>query len=220
MTANEALSILFEDEDIHHFNDLKQDKYRWILHSLYVGQAAGRIARELGLDYDYARAIGFLHDIGRKINHNNHVIEGYKYLVKHNHPNEARYCITHSFINNIIPNTAGGGPKDRESYDFIKSYLDTINVNIYDNIIQLCDLFCLETGYTTFEKRILDITKRKGVYPNSVSHYESIMELKNRIETMMGKSIYSLFPEIKKEDIDSIDSDYEELMELFKTKKK
>ena len=90
----------------------------------------------------------------------------------------------------------------------------------YDNIIQLCDLFCSSSGYTTFEKRILDITKRKGVYPNSQEHFEEVMKLKNEIEEMMGIKIYDLFPQIKKEDLDSRKDDYNELMELFKTKKK
>lgn len=218
MDSKMALTILLQN--IRSFADLEKYENRWIKHCLYVGQAAGRIARRLNLDSDYATAIGFMHDIGRLISHTNHVIEGYKYLNNLGYPDVARYCMTHSFVDNIIPNTAGGGPKDKESYNYIKKYLDTINVNIYDNIVQLCDLFCLETGYTTFEKRILDITERKGVFPNSSSHFESIMRLKNRIETMMGTTIYELFPEIKREDIDTIDSDYEKLMELFKGKNK
>ena len=84
-----------------------------------------------------------------------------------------------------------------------------------DNIIQLCDLFCLETGFTTFEKRILDITERKGVYPNSKENYESIMKLKNKMEFIMEKSIYDLFPEIKQEDLNSRIGDNEKLMILF-----
>ena len=93
-------------------------------------------------------------------------------------------------------------------------------LNIYDNIIQLCNLFCLESGFTTFEKRILDISTRKGIYDNSSEHFKNIMNLKNKIETMMGKEIYSLFKEIRKEDLDSINDDYEKLLKMFKTKEK
>ena len=217
MKSDEALTILFSK--IKGISELDDNNNRWIKHSLYVGQAAGRIAKRLDLDDDYARTIGFMHDIGRQINHSNHVIDGYKYLTKLGHPDIARYCITHSFVDNIIPNTAGGGPTD-DNYEFIKNYLDSIELNDYDNIVQLCDLFCLETGYTTFEKRILDITKRKGVYPNSANHFKSIMALKERIENRMGITIYDLFPEIKSEDIESQNADYEELMELFKSNKK
>ena len=213
MDSKLALAILLQQ--LRNIKDLKKPENKWILHCLFVGQAAGRIARALNLNVDYARTIGYMHDIGRIIDHSNHTIEGYRYLDNLGYPEIGRYCLTHSFIDNIIPNTAGGGPKDKESYNFIKNYLDSIDLNIYDNIVQLCDLFCLETGYTTFEKRILDITKRKGVYPNSLDHLKSIIVLRERIEKMMGRSIYSLFPEIKQADLDNIDKDYKELIELI-----
>lgn len=218
MDSEKALAILLQN--IKSREDLAKSENRWILHSIYVGLAARRIAHELNLDEDYALTIGYMHDIGRMIKHIGHPVEGYKYLTSLGYPDIARYSITHSFINNIIPNTAGGGPKDKESYEYIDNYLDSIEVNIYDNIVQLCDLFCLETGFTTFEKRILDITKRKGIYPNSNEHFKSIMELKDKIEMMMGKKIYDLFPEIKREDLASQIVDYEELMNLFKNKRK
>lgn len=213
-----ALGILLQN--IKNRKDLAKPENKWILHSIYVGLAARRIAHELGIDEDFALTIGYMHDIGRMINHKNHTIEGYNFLNKLGYHNVARYCLTHSFIDNIIFSTAGGGPKDKDSYDFISNYLDSIRLNVYDNIVQLCDLFCLETGFTTFEKRILDITKRKGVYPNSESHFENIMALKEKMEFMIGRDLYDLFPEIKKEDIESQDDDYEELMELFKSKTK
>ena len=214
MDSEMALTILLQN--IHDRKDLSNYENRWILHSIYVGLAARRIANELGVDEDFALTIGYMHDIGRMINHKNHVIEGYNYLNDLGFHNVARYCMTHSFIDNIIFSTAGGGPKDRESYNIISNYLDKIRVNVYDNIIQLCDLFCLETGFTTFEKRILDITERKGVYSNSEEHYVNIMKLKSKIEFLMGKTIYELFPEIKKEDLDSIEEDNKKLMVLFK----
>ena len=218
MNVETALAILFQN--IKSNKDLKEPKNKWILHSIYVGIAASRIAHELNLDEDYALTIGYLHDIGRIIDHNNHPIEGYLYLNNLGYPDIARYSLTHSFINNIIFSTAGGGSKYKENYDFINNYLNSIKLNIYYNIIKLCDLFCLETGFTTFEKRILDISIRKGVYANSQEHFKKIMNLKNKIENMMGKKIYSLFKEIKKEDLDSINSDYEELLKMFKTKEK
>ena len=218
MDSEKALSILLQN--IRDFNDLSKPENKWILHSIYVGIAASRIAHELGVDEDFALTIGYMHDIGRMISHKNHVIVGYNYLNNLGYHNVARYCITHSFIDNIIFSTAGGGPKDSESYEFISNYLNSIRVNVYDNIVQLCDLFCLETGFTTFEKRILDITNRKGVYPNSKEHYASIMKLKNKMEFLMGKGIYELFPEIKKEDLDSQLDDEESLMKTFKMVKK
>ncbi len=213
MDSTTALTILFQN--IRDIRELMNNDNKWIMHSLYVGQAASTIAKRLNLNADYAETIGYMHDIGRLISHSNHVIEGYKYLDNLGYPDIARYCITHSFVDNIIPNTAGGGP-NKDSYDFINNYLNNITLNIYDNIVQLCDLFCLETGFTTFERRIIDITMRKGVYKNSLNHLKSIIELKNKIESMMGKEIYSLFPEIKKEDLDSRKDDIKRLLIMFK----
>ena len=218
MDSEKALSILLQN--IKSKTDLAKPENKWILHSIYVGLAARRIAHELGVDEDFALTIGYMHDIGRMIDHKDHAMNGYNYLNKLGYHNVARYCLTHSYINNKLFSTAGGGPKNKESYQYISNYLDSIKLNVYDNIVQLCDLFCLETGFTTFEKRILDITKRKGVYPNSLSHFNSIMELKEKMENLMGKKIYDLFPEIKKEDLDSQNDDYEELMELFKNRRK
>ena len=216
MDSDKALDILLQN--VTGVNDLANPNNRWILHCIYVGLAAKRIAHELNLDEDFALTIGLLHDIGRIIDHRNHPIEGYKYLCGLGYPEIARYCLTHSFVNNVIPNTIGGVP-DKKSYELIDNYLKNIDLNIYDNIVQLCDLFCKETGFTTFESRILDITKRKGVYENSARQFASIMELKERIEKMMGKDIYSLFPEIKKEDLDSREEDKELLLEMFKNSK-
>ena len=199
MDSELAFKILLQN--IKSKDELKKPENRWILHSIYVGLAARRIAHELSLDEDFALTIGYMHDIGRSIKHIGHPIEGYLYLLNMGYPEIARYSITHSFINNVVFNTAGGGPNDLESFNFIKKYLDSIEVNIYDNIIQLCDLFCLESGFTTFEKRILDITERKGVFSNSLEHFNNIMNLKSKLETMMRRDIYSLFTEIKKEDL-------------------
>ena len=216
MSEELALSILLQN--IKEKNDLKKDENKWILHSIYTGIAAKRIAKSLNLSDDYASSIGYLHDIGRIINHNNHPIEGYLYLDNLGYPDIGRYSITHSFINNDINSTAGGGPKDKESYNFINNYLNSIELNIYDNIIQLCDLFCLDKGFTTIEKRMIDISKRKGVYDNSYDHFKSVINLKKYIEKKINKNLYDLFPEIEKEDLDNIENDHESLIKMINEK--
>ena len=210
LTSIEAYNLLLKD--ISDENDLADIK--WLNHCLYTADGAERIAKKLNLDSDYAKALGLIHDIGRKINQMNHTIEGYNYLKENGYEEEGRICLTHSFIDNDIYQTAGGRPEILETYKIIKEYLKDKEPNIYDNIIQMCDLFCSEKGYTTIEKRLLDITKRKGVYQNSKSHLEKTFELKERLEKMMGCSLYDLFPEIKEEDLNSQEKDYQELLEL------
>lgn len=214
LNQESALNLLYKDV-IQNEEDLEKKENRWVKHSIYVGQAAGRIADKLGVNEDYATALGYIHDIGRKIAHPNHPILGYQYMIEHGFIEEARSCITHNFIDNDINLTAGGGPRG-ENAKFIQKFLGSIKLTIYDNIIQLCDLFCLETGFTTVEKRLLDITKRKGIYPNSEQHLKKTLELKNKLESMMDCPLYSLFPEISKNELASEEKDYNELLDLIR----
>ena len=216
MIEKDALDLLLQD--IKCKEDLNKPENKWILHSIYVGIALRRIASALGYSESFALKIGYLHDIGRRINHNNHPIEGYFYLKSLGYEDIARYSLTHSFLNNNIKSTVGTGPKDKESYEFINNYLNSINKDIYDNILHLCDLMCLETGFTTIEKRILDVMTRKGVSKNSYAHYMDLMDFKNWIQIQIKKDLYDLFPEIKKEDLDNNYLDKQKLTELIKPK--
>lgn len=196
--------------------DFKEDKNKWILHCIYSGIAAGRIAKKLGLDSDYARALGYIHDIGRKISHPKHPIEGFNYMKEFGYETAANICLTHSFIDNDITLAAGPFPS-KKAYDFINPHLQEKECDIYDNIIQLCDLFCLETGFTTIEKRILDISLRKGVFPSSARHFSRAIELKKRIEQKLGCNLYDLFEEISEEDLENANVYHEKLLNLFTT---
>lgn len=218
LTPNDAYNLLIKDI-IEETNDLNKDENRWIKHSLYVGIGARRIAKKLNLDENLAEVLGYIHDIGRKIDHFNHPIEGYHYMLNLGYKYYANICLTHSFIDNDITLTAGGGPKRKERYEYINSFLQKNPPTIYDNIIQLCDLFCLETGFTTIENRLLDITLRKGVFDNSFLHYQKTIELKEKIESLMNCNLYDLFKEIKEEDLNNINNVHDELLELIGKKK-
>lgn len=213
LSSKEAYELLIQDV-IFEEADFLKEKNRWVQHCINVGIAAGRIAKKLGLNDDFAQACGYLHDVGRKISHPRHVIEGYYYLQNRGYEEMARFCITHSFINNDI-NLTAGGPLRADTAALVSSYLNIHSANIYDHIIQLCDLFCLDTGFTTIEKRILDISLRKGVYDNSLNHFYYALHLKSSIERQMGCSLYSLFPEIPNEYILSISDDRNQLEALL-----
>ncbi len=197
--------------------DLSEDKNRWIMHCIYTGIAAGRIVERLQCDADYAKALGYIHDIGRRISHPKHPTEGYFYMRDLGYDEEAMICLTHSFIDNDITKAAGPFLPE-EAYNIVQPHLFKNSPSIYDSIIQLCDLFCLETGFTTLEKRILDISTRKGVVPGSFEHFQSAINLKQRLEKSMGNiSLYSLFPEISEEDLLQQEDHYNQLIELFET---
>ena len=214
LSAKGALDLLFKSV-IHNSADLEKFENRWVKHCIYVGAGAGRIATKLGIDSDYAQALGYVHDIGRKISHPNHTIAGYKYMINEGYPEEARSCLTHSFIDNNVYYTAGGIPQGQDRFDYMNSFLQSTELTIYDNIVQMCDLFCLETGFTTIERRLLDITERKGVFDNSQLHLEKTMELKRRLEDMMGCSLYELFPEIDSDALSHTEDDHNKLIDLL-----
>lgn len=214
LKADDALKLLIKDV-IKCKEDLNLDVNKWVKHCIFVAIAAGRIAERLNLDSDYAISLGYVHDIGRKISHPNHTIAGYEYMINNGYFNEARSCLTHSFIDNNIYYAAGGLPQGQDRFDYMNNFLLSTELTIYDNIVQMCDLFCLETGFTTIEKRLLDITLRKGVYSNSSLHFDKTMELKGRFEKMLGCSLYDLFPEISEDALKQIDEDREKLLNIL-----
>lgn len=218
LTSKKALELLTEGI-IKEDADYEKRENRWLLHCIHVGEASSRIASRLNLDVDYARALGYIHDIGRRISHPNHPIVGYQYMNEKGYVTEAGICLTHSFINNDISMTAGIGPSGEASI-FLDNYLSTHPVTIYDNIIQLCDLFCEWYGYITIEKRLLDITQRKGITDHSKIHLLQALQLQKSLESQMGCSLEDLFPEIKEKDIKNRASDYEALLALIDSKVK
>ena len=166
----------------------------YVPHSRYVGELAGMIAKDMGLDSEYATVLGYLHDIGRKIDPGNHIYAGYKYLTDIGYGEYAFICLTHSFLNNDIECICGRLlPPSIEGYDIVKTFVETHENTDYDRIIQTCDLLCLHTGGTTLEERIKDIEFRKGTHAKSKYHREAAFSQKEYIEKKIGHSIYDFY---------------------------
>lgn len=173
----------------------------WVEHSIRVGQAAERIAKKIGIDSDKAAAMGYLHDIGKIYGepYSQHVVKGYEYLKSMGISDEyANICLTHSYLNNDINCTAGGIPdKDSYKYQFRKDFIENHQYNIYDKIIECCDLFCT-AQFMTMDERLIEIMLRKGAHDNTVYHITYAQKLKKELEEKMGCNLYALFPEIIK----------------------
>lgn len=166
----------------------------WINHSICVGNSAGKIAESLELDVDYAKTLGYIHDIGKSVgDFSEHVMNGYNYMKELGYDDEyANICLTHSYLNNDYMCTAGGIPKDIPfRTEFIKNHKYTI----YEKIINLCDLMCTSVNMT-LEKRLIDIMKRRGVYENTVYHIKEAQKLKEEFDYMLGYNVYDLFPDV------------------------
>lgn len=167
----------------------------WINHSICVGNSAGKIAEKLNLDVDYAKTLGYIHDIGKSVGEfKEHVMNGYKYIKELGYDDEyANICLTHSYLNNDVYCTAGGIPRD---IPFRTEFVKNHEYTIYEKIINLCDLMCTDT-IMTIDKRLIDLIIRKGVYENTQYHIKETYKLKQYIDEQLGFNLYDLFPSIK-----------------------
>ena len=168
---------------------------RWINHSICVGNTAGKIAEKLNLDVNYAKTLGYIHDIGREIGDSkDHVMNGYYYLKELGYDDEyANICLTHSYLNNDIYCTAGGIPTD---IPFRTEFIKNHEYTIYEKIINLCDLMCTDI-IMTVDKRLIDLIIRRGAYENTQYHIKETYKLKQYIDKQLGFNLYDLFPSIK-----------------------
>lgn len=170
----------------------------WIRHSICVGDTAAEIAKALKLeDPEHARALGYMHDIGKYKDPRNvewHDVLGYRYLLDEGIDEEDAFiCLTHSYINGDYTCTAGVIPKE----DPLRcEILQQHEYTIYEEIINLCDLMCL-LDTLTMEKRLIDLLVRKGVHSHTHRHITEALKLKKKFDDMLGYNLYDLFPNIQ-----------------------
>jgi len=166
----------------------------WIYHSICVGNAAGKIAEALNLDVEYAKTLGYIHDIGKLVGEfQHHIMNGYNYLKELGY-DEKYYniCLTHSYLNNDVYCTAGIPADIPFRTEFIKNHEYTI----YEKIINICDLMCTSV-VNTVDKRLIDIIIRRGVWESTQYHIKETYKLKQYFDNLLGFNLYDLFPEIK-----------------------
>ncbi len=169
----------------------------WGAHSRYVAQAAQAIAQHLtDLDPQTAYILGCLHDIGRRygLTGMRHVLDGYHFLQSKGYDDAARISLTHSYP---IKTAACGSARwdgSPEEYQFVQSYLDGIEYNDYDRLIQLCDSLAMSSGFCLLEKRLVDVVMRYGFVPMTVAKWKAYFQIKEDFERLIGRSVYSLLP--------------------------
>ena len=172
----------------------------WVKHSYNVAMASEIIAAHCGMDKDKAYVCGLLHDIGRRtgIYQVRHIIDGYDYAISQGWDEVARICLTHSFPVKDIEIEIGKKDITKEQYNFVNNYLNNLEYDDYDKLIILCDALADANGFCILEKRFIDTTRRYGIYPFSVDRWNKTYEYKSYFERVIGKSIYSLLPDIEK----------------------
>jgi hypothetical protein len=169
----------------------------WTEHSQYAAKAARLIAKQCShLDPDKAFVLGLLHDIGRRAGKTwmRHSIDGYNFAMLKGYDFLAKISITHSFDCKDITTAFGEWDCTPIEYNFVQEYLETIEYDDYDRLIQLCDALALPKGFCLIEKRMVESTIRNGINENVVLKWKATMENKKYFENIMGKSIYSILP--------------------------
>lgn len=184
-TRKEAERLLTEAE--------KCNPGPWGNHSRVAAYCAEKIAQECdGLDSEKAYILGLLHDIGRKfgVRHLGHVSDGYTYMMSLGYDEAAKICLTHSFNGGTIDGYIGKFDTTPEELKVIEDALETVTMDEYDKLIQLCDSIAGSEGVMDIEERMGDVRKRYGSYPQE--KWDKNLKLKKHFEDMMGKDIYAV----------------------------
>ena len=171
----------------------------WVDHSINVARAAKAIASlHPELDADNAYIVGYLHDIGRRVGTTDmrqdmrHILDGYTYLNDLGFEDAARICLTHSFPIQNINMIAGVWDCTQEEKQFVATYLEQIEYTVYDRLIQLCDALALASGFCLIDKRLIDVSLRRGVDEFTVPRWKGYFALQAEFDEAIGQSIYSV----------------------------
>ncbi len=168
----------------------------WTHHNRIAGECAKRIAIQCSnLDGDSAFVLGLLHDIGRRfgVTGMRHILDGYQFMMERGYDSVARICLTHSFPYQDIHAYLGGkNDCNIQEYQFIKEYIETVQYDDYDRLIQLCDALSDPTGACFIEKRLIDVTLRHGFNDLTVPKWREFLKLKEYFDKKAGIDIYKL----------------------------
>jgi hypothetical protein len=189
---NTAKKLLMEAEKLNPGN--------WVPHSLFVAQAAEAIAKvHPELDSEAAYVVGCLHDIGRRegITYMRHSFDGYRFLEQQGYDDAARICITHTFWLKGLKEYPGKWDCSADETDFLESYIESIEYNEYDWIIQLCDCLALPSGFCLLEKRLVEAALRYGTTKHTADKWKLLFNNKVKLEQKIGRSIYDLLPGLR-----------------------
>lgn len=167
----------------------------WIDHNKTAAMCAKRIAEKCeGMDADVAYVMGLLHDIGRRegIMDMRHIFVGYQFMMSLGCEDSARICLTHSYPYKDVRAYNGQNDCSEEETEFIESFIDSVEYDDYDRLIQLCDAISFPDGPTYVEKRLVDVVLRRGFNDLTIPKWKAFLELKTYFDEKAGIDIYKL----------------------------
>jgi len=191
LNVEEAEAILEEAE--------KLNPGVWVGHSRNVAMAAKLIAsKNSKLSEEKAYILGLLHDIGRRkyLRGMSHVLEGYNFLIEKGYEEAARICMTHTFPSKDVQAIYGEWNCSEAELKAVEKYINNIEYNEYDLLIQLCDSLVLPEGFTLIEKRFVETALKSGINNLILCRWRAILDIKKYFENKIGCSIYGLLPNI------------------------
>lgn len=166
-------------------------------HCKSVAEIAATIADKTGvLDNNQAYVMGLLHDCGRIKDeyalHQYHGIVGFNLMNEMGYSKLARICITHSFVDKQID--LDFMPHPRKDMLFCQSFLDKIEYDDYDRLIQLADNMNNLGETCTFEQRCQSLSERYHVpYEKFLPELRLLNINKKYFDDLCGCDIYKLF---------------------------
>ena len=168
----------------------------WIGHSRVTGWSARILASNVpGLDPSIAYSNGLLHDIGRRESHTmEHVLTGYHYLSGLGYERAARIAITHAFPVKDMHAIYGEWMCSQNEVQFVQDYIDGIEYDDYDRLIQLCDALSSSSGVCIIEQRLVDSALRRGVNERILPRWQAYLDLKRYFDQKIGCNLYSILP--------------------------
>ncbi|MBQ1991173.1 MAG: HD domain-containing protein [Clostridia bacterium] len=172
---------------------------KWEQHSISVAENARLIAEKIDyLDSDKAYTMGLLHDIGRRagVTGIKHIFDGYDYMMSLGETEIARICLTHSFPLKNINTFSGKYDCSDEQLVFLQEFLNSVEYNDYDILIQLCDAISLPDGACIVEKRFVDVAIRNGLTEHTIDKWKAFIKAKKHFDKLCGCNIYSLLPNV------------------------
>ncbi|MEB9426309.1 HD domain-containing protein, partial [Bacillus cereus] len=187
----------------------EQNPGPWFEHSLHVAHATENIIIELikkgyKLDADIAYNAALLHDIGRYKGFTKSVIhsyDGYMYMNDLGYTGNAVICVTHSFPckNEHIDIAAEWSlVPDHMRSRLVEILNEHCNYDLYNKVITLCDALADADGFTTLERRLISVGLRHGTTSHTSLHWKGFYAIKKELEALIGKSIYTVLPDVEK----------------------
>jgi putative nucleotidyltransferase with HDIG domain len=174
------------------------DRDAWRGHSLHTAEAAALIAHQLdGVCPEKAYACGLLHDLGKAVDPapKRHSVAGYRLLSAMGCAEAARVALTHDFPDADLDLLRQEGFLDEAEIAFVGPLLAGLDYDIYDRLIQVCDVISLPDGYVLMEKRMLRAVLRYGQLTESLKRIMAASDENiHYLEARLGRSIYAVLP--------------------------